>query len=161
MVLFTELLPTKLGMRKSSTVLSGFSFVQLMIAGIKLVGHFCMHVQLHRLPAIATHFSPRLLFRVLNCFFLERMLHLLVDVRLTKLLFPLLGLLALVVKHLPRGAVSGAVHTSILRPLAQRESLKFVQGPVERDVPLGPHGQSRLSAARWCCFSCRRNVNRL
>ena len=37
--------------------------------------------------------------------------------------------------------VSDAVHTSILRPLVQRESLKFVQGPVERGVPLGPHRQ--------------------
>ena len=36
-MLFTELLPTKLGNGKSCTVLSGFSFIQLMIAGTKLV----------------------------------------------------------------------------------------------------------------------------
>ena len=36
-VLFTELLAMKLGMGKSCTILSGFSFVQLMIAGTKLV----------------------------------------------------------------------------------------------------------------------------
>ena len=30
-----------------------------------------------------------------------------------------------------------------MRPLDQRESLKFVQGPVERGVPLGPHWRSR------------------
>jgi hypothetical protein len=35
--MFTELLPTKLGMEKSCAVLSGFSFNQLMTAGIKLV----------------------------------------------------------------------------------------------------------------------------
>ena len=36
-LLLMELLPTKLGNGKSCTVLSGFSFVQFMIAGIKLV----------------------------------------------------------------------------------------------------------------------------
>ena len=36
-LLFMELLPTKLGNGKSCTVLSGFSFAQLMITGTKLV----------------------------------------------------------------------------------------------------------------------------
>jgi hypothetical protein len=35
--MFTELLPMKLGMGKSCAVLSGFCFVQSIIAGIKLV----------------------------------------------------------------------------------------------------------------------------
>ena len=36
-LLFMELLPTKLGNGKSCTVLSGFSFIQLMITGTMLV----------------------------------------------------------------------------------------------------------------------------
>jgi hypothetical protein len=40
------------------------------------------------------------------------------------------------------------VHTSLLRPQVQRESLKFVQGPVERGVPLGPH-------RRRLAFDCK------
>ena len=36
-LLFMELLAMKLGIRKSCTILSGFSFTQLMITGTKLV----------------------------------------------------------------------------------------------------------------------------
>ena len=145
MLLFMELLPTKLGNRKSCTVLSRFSFIQLMIAGTKLVAKSFLQAVTAALTACCSNsfFSSAVFFRVLNCFFLERKLHLLVDVRLTKLLFLLLGLRALVVKYLPRGTVSGVVHMSILLPLVQRESLKFVQGPVEKGVPLGPHRRSR------------------
>ena len=140
-----ELLATKLGIGKSCTVLSGFSFVQLMIAGTKLVAKSFLQAVTAALTACCSnsYLSSAAFFRILSCFFLDRKLHLRVDVRLTKLCFQLLGLRALIVKHLPCGAVSSTMHTTILRPLIQRESLKFVQGPVERGVLLGPHRRSR------------------
>ena len=151
--MFTELLPTKLGNGKSCTIFSGFSFVQLMIAGTKLVAKSFLQAVTAALTACSSNsFFSSAVFRVLSCFFIDRKLHLLVDVRLTKLIFLLLGLRALVVKHLPHGAISGAVHTFILRPLAQRESLKFVQGPVERGVPLGPHQRSRAFSCKLVLF---------
>ena len=145
MLLFMELLPLKLGNGKSCTVLSGFSFVQLMIVGTKLVAQSFLQAVTAALTACCSNsFFSLVVFSASSAaFFLDRKHHLCVDVRLTKLLFMLLGLRALVVKDLPRGAVSGAMDTSILRPLVQRESLKFVQGPVERGVPLGPHRRSR------------------
>ena len=144
-MLFMELLPTKLGNGKSCTVLSGFSFVQLMITGTKLVAKSFLQAVTAALTACCSnsYLSSAAFFVSSAAFFLDRKLHLRVDVRLTKLRFLLLGLQALIVKHLPRGTVSSAVHTTILRPLIQRESLKFVQGPVERGVSLGPHRRSR------------------
>ena len=42
------------------------------------------------------------------------------------------------VAHIPRGAISDTVHTSIGRWLVHRDLLQYVQGPVEWGVPLGP-----------------------
>ena len=68
--------------------------------------------------------------------FLHRLRHLLIDSHLNELLSLSFGLGVLVTIVLPRGAIPGAVHTSILRPLAGRVSHHYVHGPVERSVPL-------------------------
>src|SRR3954468_14916019 len=67
----------------------------------------------------------------LSCFFLNRKLHLLVDVDQTKLPSLSFGIRVLVVVMLPLGTVSDTVHTSTLWPSVQREALHYVQGPVE------------------------------
>ena len=87
-LLFMELLPTKLGNGKSCTVLSGFSFVQLIINGTKLVAKSFLQAVTAALTACCSNsFFSSAVFRVPSCFFLDRKLHLRVDVRLTKLLF--------------------------------------------------------------------------
>ena len=68
--------------------------------------------------------------------FLHRPRHLFVDSHLTELLSLSFGLGVLAIIVLPSGPIPGAMHTSILRPLAGRVSHHYVHGPVEMSVPL-------------------------
>ena len=127
---FIELLPVKLGMGKSVGGAFGFCCTQVTTVGIKLVkgSHYIMSTGSYRFPD-CLNFG-------LSFSFLHRPRHLLVDSHLTELLSLSFGLGVLVIIVLPRGAIPGAVHTPILRPLAGRVSHHYVHGPVESSVPL-------------------------
>ena len=131
---FIDLLPVKLGMGKSLGGAFGFCCTHVTTVGIKLV-------KAATISCLQAATTSRIAFS-----FLHRPRHLLVDSHLTELLSLSFGLGVLVIIVLPRGPIRGAVHTSILRPLAGRVSHHYVHGPVERSVPLVLHRRlSRLS----------------
>ena len=123
---FIELLPVKLGMGKSLGGAFGFCCTHVTTVGIKLVKAANMSsLQAAVISALVSAFA----------FSIARA-HLLVDSHLTELLSLSFGLGVLATIILPSGPIPGAMHTSILRPLAGRVSHHYVHGPVERSVPL-------------------------